>query len=222
MEELNWKRWVRVDDHLRIALETTLPAGVMPEYVDVVEVPSVAELEADKMIYRAKEAVEKKFNPLVIKTDADGGKETVDRHYHPSIGDFPNLRSAVRRVAFKVHIKKGDKPENGLFKRLCLHRHRGGHKFAANMLCGRAKELKQENQDRVFGFNSDRSSNVDYLSLSYPGEDGKFEPLFIKAMDPGMNAPYYLKIEAHDEADGVVVVEVSLVSILKVPAFLRV
>jgi len=216
---LRWRKWHAVDNGgLQVASETTLPAGAEPEYIDYLVVDhgddkqrtlplgraialGIVEMP-DEMIYRAK----------VVRSRIGGvpdSKETVDRHYHPRVGSFPDLQKAVRKIAFKVHIK------NGLFKRVALRRHADRGERPAEMCCGRASETE------AFGFNTRGSKNLFFVTLAYPGKTPVFEPLFVKVVEYG-KVPYFLKVEAHDEADGVVVVEVSLVSILKAPAFLRV
>lgn len=217
MNELVWKRWHPMDYSLQVALETTLLAGTAAEYVDGVETPMV-DLEKEKMIYRTREQeAESKLGSILAAAMGSevSNKETKDRHYHPRVGFAANLQSATRRVSFKVHLKNELRGSES-YRRLHLRRHTSGGRTPARMWCGRAGEKE------AFGFNTEGSKSEVYLPLAYPGKSGRFEPLFIKVMDPGMNAPYYLKVEAHDEADGVVAVEASLVSVLKVPAFLRV
>ena len=200
---LTWRKWHAVDDGgLQVALETTLPAGAEPEYAGGLDFPPDEDLEECDMIYRAK-AVLSRIGGV------PDSKETVDRHYHPRIGPVADLRKPVRKVAFKVHIK------NGLFKRIALRRHADHGERPAEMWCGRASEKE------AFGFNTQGSKNQFFVTLAYPGLKQEFEPLFIKVAEYG-EVPYFLKVEAHDEADGVVVVEVSLISILRAPAFLRV
>lgn len=193
-QRLTWKKWHPVDEALQVALETTLPAGANPQWREDVDMPPV-DLEKEDMIYRAKEV-------------RDGIRETVDRHYHPRAGSFPDLESSVRRASFKVHLT------NGLFKRITLRRHASRGETAPRMWCGRIGEGK------TFGFNAEGSKTPFYLPLAYPGKTDKFEPLFIKVEEYG-ETPYFLKVDARDEIDCVVVVEAKLISIREVPAFLR-
>lgn len=198
---LTWRKWHAVDDSLQVALETTLPAGAVAEYSG--SVLGIMEMSED-MIYRAKTV------PSRIG-DLPDGKETVDRHYHPRIGSAANLQKPTRKVAFKIHIK------NGLFRRISLRRHADRGERPAEMWCGRASEKE------AFGFNTQGSKNQFFVTLAYPGLKPEFEPVFIKVCEVGDRLlPYYLRVDVHDDADGFVVVEVSLVSVLKVPAFLRV
>lgn len=216
---LTWQKWHEVDDGgLQVALETTLPAGAVPEYVDLPVVDHLDDEQRtvslgeaivfgivempDNMIYRAK-TVQSRIGGM------PDGKETVDRHYHPRIGPVADLRKPVRKIAFKVHIT------NGLFKRLALRRHADRGERPAEMWCGRASE------EEAFGFNTRGSKNLFFVTLAYPGKTPEFEPVFIKVAEYG-EVPYFLKVDARDADGGIVVVEVSLVSILKAPVFLRV
>lgn len=213
METLFWRKWHRVDANLLVALETTLPAGKAPDYV----LTSPADLP-EKMVHLSKELA----GPIARVLKAAGvsvSRETVDRYYHPRVGGPADLTAEKGSVSFKVHV------HSGLFKRIVLRR-KGEDGPAPAMRCGRAKELDPKNQDKVFGFNSSRSNSDFYLHLSYPGEDGKFEPVFVKVADY-REGVYYLKVSASGGVGGVeceddvVVVEVEVVSSSAVPAFLR-
>ncbi len=205
---LTWQKWEDGDDGgLQVALETTLPAGAEPEYIDYPVVDHIDDEQRTVSLGRAIAlGIVEIPNEMIHRAK---GLETVDRHNHPRIGPVADLRKPVRQVAFKVHVK------NGLFKRIALRRHADRGERPAEMWCGRASETE------VFGFNTQGSKNPFFVTLAYPGKTGVFEPLFIKVVEYG-EAPYFLKVEANDADGGIVVVEVSSVSILKAPAFLRV
>ena len=195
--QLAWRKWHPIADGLQVALETTLPAGAIAEYkgsvLGIMEMP-------DNMIYRAKSM------PSRIAGQPDS-KETVDRHYHPRIGSFPDLQSSVRKITFKVHIK------NGLFKRISFRRHVGELGTSKMMWCGRKSE------SNAFGFSTKGSRNPHFVTLAYPGKTPEFEHLFIKVSEPREPMPYYLKVEVRDEGENVIVT-VTEVEKKNVPLFL--
>lgn len=210
LDDLQWRKWYRVDDNLSVALETSLPAGALPEYgLDMaVRLPN-------EMIYRAKESGGTIGAVVSRAMKRPVGRETVDRHYHPQVIS----ESKEGFAAFKVHIV------NGLFKRIVLWKD-PSRKVRVSMWCGREKEFKKENQDKVFGFDSVRSTNAWYVPLSYPGEVNagetpRFEPVFIKVSVVGLNSPYYLKVGAYNTNDDLVAVHVSKVLANQVPNFLK-
>ena len=208
--KLTMEKWHRIDENLKLALEATLKAGATPEYTEDFKgfIGMCPPEDFEKMIHRARSGVR----------DSILGKqpyqETSDKYYAPRLGPEAFLGQALRKVSFLRHIVKND---DLLWWKLVFYKRSKNKHFGAVMWCGRTGE------DKVFGFDAEGGENPPkYLPLAYPGKTGKFEPFFIRVMEYGRHAPYYLKVEAHDEGNGVVVVEVSLVSILKVPAFLRV
>ena len=205
---LTWRKWHEVDDGgLWVALDTTLSAGAEAEYGDFAVEDPCDDKGRTLPLGRAIELwVIQMPNEMIYHAEA---METVDRHYHPRVGPVADLQKSIRKVAFKVHIT------NGLFKRISLRRHADRGERPAEMWCGRASEKE------AFGFNTRGSKNQFFVTLAYPGRKLEFEPLFIKVAEDG-EIPYFLKVEAHDADGGIVVVEVSLVSILKAPVCLRV
>ena len=206
---LTWEKFHWVDENLKVALQATLKAGAVPEYAENVKEflgivpPDVFE----KMIHRAKSGVRDSI------LGPQPYQETSDQYCAPMLGPEAFLGQALRKVSFLRHIVKND---DVLWWKLVFYKRSQNKHSCAVMWCGRTGE------DKVFGFNAEGGENPPkYLPLAYPGKTGKFEPLFIRVMEYGRHAPYYLKVEAHDEADGVVVVETRVVSVMEVPQFLR-
>ncbi|MBI2020950.1 hypothetical protein HYS99_00365 [Candidatus Giovannonibacteria bacterium] len=217
-----WEKWSPLAVALQVGLESTLPAGTAAEFLG--SVPPVEELEKTEMIYRAREP---KKGVLGLEIEAAMGqvsKETVDRHYHPRV-KCADFNRPIRTVVFDRHIT------GALFERLCLRRHGERKAPPPRMWCGRFGE------EDVFGFNAKRSKNPHYVTLAYPGLTPDFVPLYIKVMESGLNAPYYLRVDVHDEpgkkkirvgkageersVSERIVVEVRQVNSKDVPAFLR-
>lgn len=202
---LTWEKFHWMDENLKIALEATLKAGAVPKYAESfkeflgIVPPDVFK----KMIHPAKSGVRDSIlGPQLYQ-------ETSDKYYAPRLGPEAFLGQALRKVSFIRHIVKND---DLLWWKLCFYKRSQNKHSHASMWCGRMGE------DKVFGFNAE-DKNPQYLPLAYPGKTGKFEPLFIKVMEYGRHAPYYLKVEAHDEGDAVVV-ETLVVSVMDVPQFL--
>lgn len=210
--KLTLEKWHRVDEHLKVALEATLKANATPEYAEDFKgfIGMGPPEDFEKMVHKAKSGVRDSI------LGPQSYQETSDKYYAPRVGPEPYLGQALRKVSFLKHIVKND---GLLWWKICFYKHSQGKRSGASLFCGRDGESKP------FGFDAEQA-NVDgkrpkHLPLAYPGKTGVFEPLFIKVVEYD-EAPYYLKVDAHDADGGIVVVEVSLVSVLKVPAFLRV
>lgn len=202
--QLTWERWHRVDRGIEMATEATLEAGVEPEYVGGVVVPANL---PENMIYRARRKPLKLLGKVFQEVTLG---ETSDRHYQPRVGSEPELEAEVRRLTLKKGVK------NARWYRLVFYKRPISKSVRVRAWCGRFGAEERG----PFGFDTKGSSNLYYQPLSYPGKSGRFEPLFIKVAEDG-EAPYYLKVEAHDEDGDVVVVAVSRVEAEVVPAFLR-
>ena len=198
-----------VDPFLKVGLEATLARGALPQYTEGMKdflerVPPEAE-DWKKMIHRAKSGVRGSI------LGPQPYQETKDKYYSPLVGPEAFLGQSLRKVSFLRHITNVD-----WWKLSFERRSQEKRSPAPWMCCGR------DGEKEAFGFNAEKDEKKShYLSLAYPGKTGVFEPLFIKVVEYG-EAPYFLKVDAHDADGGIVVVEVSLVSILKVPVFLRV
>ncbi|KKU59702.1 MAG: hypothetical protein UX81_C0007G0012 [Parcubacteria group bacterium GW2011_GWA2_47_12] len=221
---LRWDKWFRLTDVLRVTLDSTLPAGAEPKFLEGIEVPSDEELEKkeNRMLLRARK-FESKISPemaarLGLKSVIE---ENYDRYSHP-ISSF-----GEGKVVYMVHVIKADRGDKFPYLRLQLWQRGVGKKTHSFLKCGRAKELKPEHQDKVFGFQSKRHyseteiKKAQYLPLSYPGLVGAFEPLFIRVAEHDNRMPYFLKITAHDGPDNTVIVEAKEVDSNEVPLFLR-
>ena len=197
-----------VDPVLKVGLEATLPINAQPKYTEVMKgflCTVVPPEDWKNMIHRAKSGVRDSI------LGPQPYQETKDKYYSPLVGPEALLGQSLRKVSFLRHITNAD------WWKLSFER-RSQEKRSPTpwMCCGR------DGEKEAFGFNAEKNEKKShYLSLAYPGKTGVFEPLFIKVVEYG-EVPYFLKVEAHDADGGIVVVEVSKVSILKAPVFLRV
>ncbi|OGN27463.1 MAG: hypothetical protein A2758_00050 [Candidatus Zambryskibacteria bacterium RIFCSPHIGHO2_01_FULL_49_18] len=223
LSNLVWRKWHQLHDRLRVALDSTLPVGDLPNYGDFqVEDPIDDEgrslpfayalemglVEMEDMIYDGKSR-ERQWEKKNYQLNARFGTkfrdmETVDRHYHPRVG------FAKGKVFFKVHIIKTNPEDKMPFKRITLWKRGIDRDFHTSMRCGRAGE------EKPFGF-----EGTAYLPLAYPGKTGVFEPLLVRVSEYNNSVPFYIKITAHDEPDNIVVVEAKEVDPNEAPLFLR-